>query len=184
MLQDHNPASVPLPSSGRGNRPLGMAAGTLVRTERGEWPVESLAPGDLVLTRHEGLQPLRAIGVTMARDIAVIRLGPGALGRPRGAAELVVPIAQQIMLRDWRARDLYGADAAPTPAAALAGEPHIHRETLPALRVFQLHFDRPQVIWANGLELTSTRIAMPSPRRQPGPDAKRRAHTRIRQEPR
>ena len=168
MLQDHNPASVPLPSSGRGNRPVGMAAGTVVRTERGEWPVDELAPGDLVLTRHGGLQPLRAIGVTTARDVAVMRLGPKALDRPRGATELVVPVAQQIMLRDWRARALYGSDAAPTPAAALEGEPHVRRETLPALRLFQLHFDRPQVIWANGLELTSTRIATPVPRRLSG----------------
>lgn len=164
MLQDHNPAGVPLPASGRGNRPLGLPAGTHVRTEGGEIPVEQLAAGDSVLTRHAGLQRLRAIGLTIARDVEVMRLGPGALGRAAGARELVVPVAQQLVLRDWRAHELFGVDAAPAPAGALEGEPHVQREKAVEIHLFQLHFDRPQVIWANGVELTSTRIAAPHPR--------------------
>lgn len=164
MLQDHNSGSVPLPASGRGNRPQGVAAGTHIRTDQGEVPVEQLGAGDLVLTCEAGLKPLRAIGVTIARDIEVVRLAPGALGRPPGARELVLPAQQQIVLRDWRARDLFGREAQPTPAGALVGETHVRRETLRELQLFQLHFDGPQVIWANGVELPSARIAAPPPR--------------------
>ncbi len=35
-----------------------FAAGTLIQTPTGEWPVESLRPGDLVLTKDNGPQPL------------------------------------------------------------------------------------------------------------------------------
>ncbi|MCC5988722.1 MAG: Hint domain-containing protein [Pararhodobacter sp.] len=167
MLQDSHSGSVPLPASGRGNRPLGVAAGTQIRTDRGEVAVEQLAAGDMVLTRNGGLQALRAIGVTIARDIEVVRLAPGALGRPPGARELVLPAQQQIILRDWRAKALFERDALPTPAGALAGEAQVQREKLSELMLFQLHFDSPQVIWANGLELASTRIAAPTPHSRP-----------------
>lgn len=163
MLQDSDSGSVPLPASGRGKRLMGVAAGTQIRSELGEVAVEQLAAGDRVLTRNDGLQVLRAIGVTIARDIEVVCLAPGALGRPPGARELVVPAQQQIILRDWRAKAIFGRDALPTPAGALAGEALVRRETLSELQLFQLHFDSPQVIWANGLELASTRIAAPSP---------------------
>lgn len=35
-----------------------FAAGTMIRTARGERPVEKLRVGDLVVTRDNGLQPL------------------------------------------------------------------------------------------------------------------------------
>ena len=40
-----------------------FVAGTMIRTPRGEVPIETLQPGDLVITRDDGAQPLRWISL-------------------------------------------------------------------------------------------------------------------------
>lgn len=66
-----------------------FVAGTLIETADGPRPVEALQPGDLVLTRDHGLQPLVWVGqsqIDAARldscpNLRPIVIEPGALGR-------------------------------------------------------------------------------------------------------
>lgn len=165
MLHLFDLHSAPQPMTGRGSRPLGVANGTLIRTEDGDIPVAYLCPGDRVLTRTNGFQTLRSVGVIVARDIDVVRFAARALGRPDGARSLTVPVAQQVLVQDWRAQIVYGKDSILTPAGSLVDGKLARRLRLDRLRLFQLHFDTAQVIWANGVELASARTAAATPRR-------------------
>ncbi|MGY6536262.1 MAG: Hint domain-containing protein [Pararhodobacter sp.] len=165
MLHLFDLHSAPQPMTGRGSRPMGVASGTLIRTADGDIPVEYLCAGDRVLTRGNGFQTLRSVGVIVARDIDVVRFAARALGRKEGARALTVPVAQQVLVRDWRAQIVYGKDSILTPAGSLVDDKLARRQRLDRLRLFQLHFDTPQVIWANGAELASTRALAAAPRR-------------------
>jgi hypothetical protein len=58
---------------------LCFAAGTRILTERGEVPVEVLAPGDLVVTEQGGTRPVRWVGtrtIDLARHPAPARVRP------------------------------------------------------------------------------------------------------------
>ncbi len=152
----------PMPMTGRGSRPCGLAAGTLIRTMDGELPVEYLTAGDRVLTRGGGFATLRAVDVSIARDVDVVRFAPRAMGRHATDRALVVPVAQPVLTRDWRARVVYGQDHVLTPAGALVDDHLIRRKRLARLRLFRLHFDSPQVIRANGIDLASARGKAPT----------------------
>lgn len=169
MLHLFDVQTVPLPMTGRGSRPSGVPTGTLIRTSEGDMPVEFLTAGDQVLTRGNGFQPLRSVGVVVARDVDVVRFSPRALGRASGARMLTVPVAQQVLTRDWRAQIVYGTDSLLTPAGSLVDGGEAQRDRLDQLRLFQLHFDSSQVIWANGVELASARTAAPIARRRARP---------------
>ncbi len=168
MLHLFNIQSVPLPVTGRGSRPLGVPASTLIRTAEGDLPVEYLSAGDMVLTRGNGLQRLLSVAAVMARDVDVVHFTPRALGRANGARPLVIPVAQQVLMHDWRARIVYGSDSILTPAASLVDGASVQRRRLKSLNLFQLHFEQPQVIWANGIKLASARTAAPVPRQCAG----------------
>jgi Hint domain len=63
-----NDFDVPM-TEGQGSAPAPRATpcftpGTLITTQRGEVPVEMLASGDRVVTRDNGIQPVRWVGKT------------------------------------------------------------------------------------------------------------------------
>jgi len=130
----------------------GITAGTLVLTLDGELPVQFLAPGDRVITRS-GARAIEAVEVTVVRGAEMIRITASALGHDRPETDLFVAPTQPILVRDWRARALYGTDSAMVEAHRLADGDYIRRETVAEVRVFTLRFATPEVIYAGGLEL-------------------------------
>ncbi len=130
----------------------GVTAGTTVLTLDGDLPVQYLAPGDRVITRS-GARTLRAIDVTILTDAPMIRISASALGHDRPVDDLFVAPDQQILIRDWRAKALYGTDTAMVAAARLADGDYIRAEVVTEARLFTLHFDTDVVIYAGGLEL-------------------------------
>ena len=150
----------PLPLATRRTRPTGLVAGTLVQTDSGDLPVEYLLAGDRVLTRN-GAVDLRGTSVLEAVDAEVVVIEPAAL--PAGAASvpLVLPVSQQVLVRDWRAMILHGQDEMLTPAASLVDDLLVRRETRARLRLIQLHFDAPQVLRAGGMDVASARTRAP-----------------------
>lgn len=153
MLQQFLSTLPALPVVGPRARPTGLVAGTLVRTEQGELPVEFLLGGDMILTQGHGLVQLRATSVLEARAIDVVRF----LGTVPGSDDLIVPADQPILVRDWRAMVVHDRESILTPAASLVDDGQIRRERVAQVRLFRLHFDRPQVLFANGIEVGSTR---------------------------
>ena len=130
----------------------GITVGTTVLTLEGEVPGQFLAPGDRVITRS-GARMLKSVEVLVLRDADMIRVSASALGHDRPEADCFIAPGQKIMLRDWRAKALYGQDVAMIEAQRLCDGDYIRPETVTEIRVFTLKFDRDEVIYAGGLEL-------------------------------
>lgn len=130
----------------------GIALGTTILTLDGEMPVEFLAPGDRILTRS-GARRLRGIEVTVVRQARVIRIAAGTLGVERPGEDMIVSPDQPILIRDWRAKALYGTATAMVPAARLVDGEYIRAEVMDEVRFYTLRLDGAEVIYAGGLEL-------------------------------
>ena len=150
MPQVQSTAAAP----GTAQAPLqAMLAGTSVLTLDGELPVEFLQPGDRVLTRA-GMRRLKQVEVSVVQNARVVCIAHGTLGVDRPAEDVMVSAAQQILVRDWRAKAMFGTNSAMIPAAKLADGEYIRGLTVAEARFFTLSFDEDAVIYASGLELS------------------------------
>ncbi|WP_245990200.1 Hint domain-containing protein [Tabrizicola piscis] len=140
---------------------LGLMAGTQVRTLDGVLPVEFLEPGDRIVTRA-GARRLVAVSVKQRRMAAVVRIRATTLGHDRPEQDLLLAPGQPVMIRDWRARALYGVEAAAIPASRLADGEFIVTEVLRQVRLFTLRFDEDEVIYAEGLEVACPAVDVPA----------------------
>ncbi|UOA26814.1 Hint domain-containing protein [Pseudosulfitobacter sp. DSM 107133] len=132
---------------------VGLAAGTILLTSDGEIPVEYLSPGDRIITRNAGLVTLKAVASTRAQAAAVA-IAAGSLGQMRPQSNVILPAAQQVLIRDWRAKALAGAAQAVLPAGCLIDGEFITDLGLRNMLLVQLGFDAPHVVYADGLELS------------------------------
>lgn len=130
----------------------GMAAGTPVLTLDGELPVQFLAPGDRVVTRS-GARTIEAVEVQVVQGATMVRIAASALGHDRPEAELWVAPDQPLLLRDWRARALFGQESVTAPATRLVDGSYIRCEGVAEARLFRLRFAGEEVIYAAGVEL-------------------------------
>ena len=131
---------------------MAVLAGTPVLTLEGEMPVEFLAPGDRILTRA-GARRLVQVAVSVVRNARVVRVSHGTLGVDCPTEDVTVSAAQTILVRDWRAKAMFGTTQAMIPAARLADGEYIRAETVAEARFFTLTFENDAVIYAGGLEL-------------------------------
>ena len=129
-----------------------ILAGTTVLTLDGELPVEFLQPGDRILTRA-GARRLKQVVASVVHNARVVCIAHGTLGVDRPVEDVSVSAAQQILVRDWRAKALTGTATAMIPAARLADGEYIRALTLAEARFFSLSFEDDAVIYAGGLEL-------------------------------
>lgn len=132
--------------------PAGVMPGCILLTLDGEMPVEHLLPGDRVITRDTGTAVLRAIRKHRITTRAV-RILAGSLGDTRPDRDVILPAAQQILVRDWRADALFGARCALARAGALVDGEFIQALGPRDMTLFELEFDAPHILYADGLEL-------------------------------
>ena len=130
-----------------------VLVGTPVLTLDGELPVEFLQPGDRVLTRS-GMRRLKQVEVSVIQNARVVTIAHGTLGVDRPAQDVTVSAGQEILVRDWRAKAMFGTSVAMIAAKKLADGEYIRCLTLPEARLFTLRFEDEVVIYAGGLELT------------------------------
>lgn len=135
----------------------GIALGTKVMTMEGEMPVEYLGVGDRVLTRG-GARKIRAITVMVADHSEVAIIARNTLGQDRPSEEVILPAAQPVLIRDWRAKALFDKETAMVAVGRLADGAYIRRETVSGLRFFALGFDGDEVVYADGLELVCAAV--------------------------
>ena len=115
--------------------------------------VASMLPGcDAVITRDAGLVRVDAVS-RFTRRLAAVRFAAGTLGANRPDQDLILPAGQPVLVRDWRARALFGRSQAMVRAAALIDDEFITRLDARDMTLHQLHFARAHVIYAGGLEL-------------------------------
>jgi len=139
--------------------PVCFCAGTMIDTEAGPRPIETLRPGARVRTLDHGLQELRWIGqrslspeaLRIAPNLRPIRIARDALGRGQPAHALSVSPQHRILIRSVIAERMNGAREVLIAAKHLVGLPGIAVVTDPA-PVTYLHmlFDRHEVVFANG----------------------------------
>jgi hypothetical protein len=130
----------------------GFAAGAIVLTLDGALPVEHLTPGDRVITRDVGMDILRDIRVARI-NCEVVEVMGGSLGHTCPDRDTVIPADQPVLVRDWRAPAMFGADQALVPARALADGEFIRRAGTRDLLLYRLDFDAPHILYVDGLEL-------------------------------
>lgn len=134
-------------------RKAGFISGTILLTQEGEMPVEFLSPGDRIITRDAGM--VKLVSIRHRRTLAkAISFAAGSLGHTRPDQDLVLPGEQMVLLRDWRAKAMFGVDQAMVRADALVDDEFICNLGLQKMLLHQLVFDAPHVIYAGGLELS------------------------------
>lgn len=154
--------------------------GALIDTPQGSRRVEDLHPGDLVLTRDRGPQPILWVGrrqITADQTAAApwlrpIRIRAGALAPGCPARDLVVSPQHRLLLRSRILARVTGAAEVLTPACQLLGWPGV--EALRARHgVTYLHLmcARHEVIRADGA-WTETLYPGPELRRAQSPMAR------------
>jgi hypothetical protein len=132
-----------------------FVAGTLVRTPAGEVPVESLLPGDLVITKDEGAQPLRWIGqrrVEAQGEFAPICIAANTFGDHR---QLLISPLHRVLIRDSLAEMLFGESEVLVAARDLVNDHSVRRIEGGTVDYVHILFDRHQVVFSEGLETES-----------------------------
>jgi len=128
-----------------------FVSGTRIATPQGMRPVESLQPGDLVLTADEGAQPLRWAGrrrVAAQGDFAPVRIAAGAFG---AHGELWLSPQHRVLVRDALAELMFGEAEVLVAAKDLINDTTVTRVEGGEVDYVHILFDRHQVIWSEGL---------------------------------
>lgn len=133
----------------------GLAAGTRVATSIGWRPVESIVPGDRVLTFDDGLQTVTRVErrilwhdpAALPVPLRPLLVPAGALGNQERM--LLLP-EQPVMLESDTAEEVLGDPFTLMPAAALEGFRGLARvKPSEVVTVVSLCFERDQVVFAN-----------------------------------
>ncbi|MEJ6404490.1 Hint domain-containing protein [Yoonia sp. 2307UL14-13] len=136
--------------------PVCFCAGTLIRTEQGDIPVQELRPGMRVLTKDHGFVPLRAvraapIGRQILRwhpDARPVVIPAGLVGNDR---PIHVSPAHRVLIMSGLAALHFGAEEVLVSAQQMVrhGAAFVDESDAPA-HYFHLLFDAHQLIMANG----------------------------------
>jgi len=127
-----------------------FVAGTMIFTAKGPRAVETLQPGDMLLTRDCGMRPVRWVGqvtVDGRGRHAPIRFMPDVCGNSRA---LLVSPNHRMLITGWKAEMYFGEHEILIPAKKL-----VNGDTVcvsPCEKVTYVHvlLDRHEVIYAEG----------------------------------
>lgn len=138
----------------------GIGAGSLISTARGIIPVEQLLSGDRVITRDGAARLIRVS--RHLHEGALVRISPSSLGHGRPDTALLLCPDQAVLMRDWRAKVIYGADEVLVAAKRLVdGEFIAFQENARPIWCFDLMFERPCIVNAGGVDVASAPLRMP-----------------------
>lgn len=143
-----------LPSLNVQQNEAGLLGGAIIMTLDGEQRVSDLRPGTRVVTRDCGMAVLRSVRRRRITGRAV-RIKATSLGHNRPERDATLPAGQPILVRDWRAKALFGAEQALVPAARLVDGEFVTLHDNATMTVYELVFDTPHVLYVDGLEVAS-----------------------------
>ena len=125
--------------------------GTRIATPQGARDVADLRPGDMVLTRDHGLQPIRWIQsrtVPAMDKFAPIRIRPGvATGQER---DLLVSPQHQMLFEGYRAELLFGESEVLVAAKHLVDGNLVTQDEGGEVTYIHMMFDQHELIYAEG----------------------------------
>ncbi|WP_298259124.1 Hint domain-containing protein [uncultured Litoreibacter sp.] len=138
-----------------------FVAGTMVQTPSGPRQVQLLEPGDLVMTKDDGAQPVRWIGsrkVEATGTLAPIRIEAGAFG---DHDTLSVSPQHRVLISDEMAEILFGSEEVLVAAKDLVNDQTVRRDTSqPEVTYVHILFDKHQVVFSERL---ATESFLPGP---------------------
>lgn len=143
----------------------GLVEGVNVRTPCGLRRIELVRPGDLIVTRNNGLQPVRMIwkrtvtqdDVRRDHDLAPICLKPRAVGPMMPQRDLRVAPDHRLLIPGYRLFGMPDDVCVLAEARELAGtsDAVFVDRSLETVNYYQMVFDSHQVLAANGLPVES-----------------------------
>ena len=132
--------------------------GTTIATRRGEIPVQQIKVGDLVVTRDNGMQPVRWVGRrNLGRDNLLrtpgfnpVRIKAGAFGEGVPQRDMMVSPNHRMLVASETAEVMFSEREVLVAAKHLVGLDGI--ETITPDRVSYIHmlFDNHEVVFADG----------------------------------
>lgn len=137
-----------------GRQTITLVSDTQVQTPDGTCAAEDLSGADQILTRSQGAATITSSASRRAM-VQVVSITAGALGGDRHGPDLLLPWDQRVLVRDWRARALFGQPQAVVPAHELVDGEFIRDLGLQMMDLTVLEFSRPHVIYAGGVELSA-----------------------------
>jgi hypothetical protein len=132
--------------------------GTLIETDIGPLPIETLRAGDKVATFDNGLQRIRWIGKREVCGLggdAPIVFEAGALGNYR---RLLVSPQHRMLMTDWRAEMYFGSPEVLVAAVHLVNGTTIRQQPQPKITYFHMVFDQHEIIFAEGIRTESLHL--------------------------
>lgn len=130
----------------------GITFDARIMTLEGMKKVQSLRAGDRVITRGNGAVALQRVDQLSFVTPAVYVLA-GSFGHYQTDRDTMLPAAQPVCVRDWRARLLARSDSVIMPAGALIDCEFVRDIGFVPMTVYRLFCDAPQVLYADGMEL-------------------------------
>lgn len=136
-----------------------FTAGTLIKTMRGEVPIEGLEAGDLVLTQDKGYQPIRWIGGSELSDsilaenskLRPIRIKAGALGLDLPHQDLLVSPQHRMLVCSEIANRMFGTREVLIPANKLVPLDGVDvDQNAGAVVYYHMLFEAHEIVFANG----------------------------------
>lgn len=132
----------------------GLRADSIIMTLDGEKSVADLSVGDRVITRDSGMALITSVRSQKVRTRAV-RILAGSLGHTRPDHDVTFPAGQPILIRDWRAGAVFNAKQAMVAVHRLIDGEFITDEGEQEMTLYELDFDRPHILYVDGLEVSS-----------------------------
>lgn len=136
-----------------------FAQGTIIETDLGPRPVESILEDDLVVTHCHGLQPVRWVGrrhldsLDLARhpQLCPVVVKAGALGDNIPYADLRLSPQHRLHMSDWRAELLFGESEVLVAVKHLVNDTSIYIDRDAAsVCYYHLLLDQHEILTANG----------------------------------
>lgn len=139
---------------------VSFARGTAITLAGGrQQAIETLAPGDLVLTRDHGKQPVRWVGRATLRAegaFAPVVIGKGVLGN---AADLVVSQHHRVFLYQRQRREGVATSELLVQARHLVNDDSVWLREGGFTDYFSLVFDRHEIVYAEGIPVESLMVS-------------------------
>ncbi len=150
----------------------GLVEGANVRTPCGPRRIELVRPGDMIVTRTYGLQPVRMIWkrqvtqdqMRLNPDLAPIRLKPRAIGPMMPQRDLIVAPDHRLLIPGFRVAGMPDDKCVLAEARELAGTSdavYVDR-SMEVVTYYHMVFDSHQILTANGLPVESFLPSAPS----------------------
>lgn len=139
--------------------PVCFAAGTKIRTDRGDVFVEDLKVGDLVYTVDRGLQPVRWIKerkitsneLILFANMRPVRIRRGSLGVGMPSEDLLVSPQHRVLVRSKVAERMFDSAEILVAAKHLCGVNGIEIATdIGEVTYYHMVFDQHEIVVSNG----------------------------------